>query len=340
MTLPPLHLTAHILEFTVRARTPLEVSAWPGSALRGALLGVLRRHYCPVPQGESVDHATTCPVCWLMVREDPRWWRGHQPVRPYTIAAVGGQGTPLDTGRGNGARYHRLEPGDTFTFRMTLFGVAVHLLPYLVLAVPVMGKLGLGRKLAELGRRRGEFELQRIEALHPFREERQTLFVFRRPTVEMPRLTITADDVAAETERLLGSMSNGRLVVEFHTPTRLVDQGKLLKVPHFRPLFQRTLERVEGLTRLYAEQPVEWDYRELLAAAENVRLLSSQVTWVELKSGSRRTGRVTPLSGFIGRATYAAEDWRRLLPVLLWGSITQIGKDTVKGNGWIRVSLS
>ena len=75
--------------------------------------------------------------------------------------------------------------------------------------------------------------------------------------------------------------------------------------------------------------------QSLQALADRVRLLDAQTEWVEVWSGSSRTGRETPLSGFVGRASYTAplETWRPLLPWLLWGPVVQVGKDVVKGNG-------
>jgi hypothetical protein len=73
----------------------------------------------------------------------------------------------------------------------------------------------------------------------------------------------------------------------------------------------------------------------LQALADRVRLMEAQTEWVEVWSGSNRTGRETPLSGFVGRASYAAplETLRPLLPWLVWGQVVQVGKDVVKGNG-------
>lgn len=45
------------------------------------------------------------------------------------------------------------------------------------------------------------------------------------------------------------------------------------------------------------------------------------------------------MGGFVGTATYHAplEVWQPLLPWLIWGQGTQVGKDTVKGNGWYEI---
>ena len=38
------------------------------------------------------------------------------------------------------------------------------------------------------------------------------------------------------------------------------------------------------------------------------------------------------------KAAASAPDHRQLLPWLLWGQVTQVGKNTVKGNGWYEVA--
>ncbi len=77
----------------------------------------------------------------------------------------------------------------------------------------------------------------------------------------------------------------------------------------------------------------------LHALATRVQLVESQTRWVEVWSGSTRRGTPSPMSGFVGRAVYAAsrEVWRPLLPWLVWGQLAQVGKDTVKGNGVVEV---
>ncbi len=325
----------HSLWFTVEVQTPLELPAWPGSALRGALLNALRRHYCPAPDDPDPGHSQRCPVCWLMAREDPNWRWGRSPARPYTIEI-----SPVEH-----ALPRRYEPGERFTFGITLFGHAINLLPYLILAVPEMGRMGVGRRLAENRGRRGTFTLHKVEAWHPFTGDTQTVLAPESMLVHTPKLYVSEADVTRRSETLLASLNGrSRLRVRFLTPTRLVHNKRLVKVPHFRPLFGRSLDRIEALATLYGEtssrvpgmDPVD-DVRGWLRMAEDVRLVDYHVQWVDIKSGSRRTGRVTPVGGFVGWAEYEAADWTPFLPVLLWAQVVHVGKDVVKGNGMVAV---
>jgi len=329
--------SVHRLWFTVEAQTPLELPPWPGSALRGALLGALRRNYCIAPDDPDPGHSMHCPVCWLMAREDRDWRWGRTPARPYTI----------DLDPVHHAIGHHYRPGERFGFGVTLFGVAINLLPYLILAVPEMGRSGVGRRLEENRGRRGQFTLIQVDAVHPLSGERELVLAPGSRMVQTPTLFTHEGDVMSLTHDVLEKVrESSRLQVRFLTPTRLVYRKHLLKEPKFRPLFGRALDRVEALYSMYGERrdstqvpgmaPV-MDVRGWLHAADDVRVVEFDTRWVDLKSGSRRTGRITPTGGLIGRAVYEFDRWEDFLPVLLWAQVVHVGKDAVKGNGEIAV---
>ncbi len=322
------------LRFTVQVETPLELPPWPGSTIRGALLGALRRHYCPAPDDPDPGHSARCPVCWLMAREDPAWRWGRTPARPYAIETEG----PLF------ALGQRREPGERFSFDVTLFGTAFNLFPYLILAVGEMGRIGMGRPLEENRGRRGHFRLHQVEAVHPLTQEHETVLGPGSTTVHTPSLALDEAGVIAYACTLLQSRPR-RLRLTFLTPTRIIHEKRLVKEPIFLPVFARALERLEALAGQYGDNYPSipgvpgWDARGLLDRARRVQLVDRDIHWVEISSGSRRSGRITPTSGFVGWAEYMAEDWDPLVPVLLWATATHVGKDAVKGNGLVRVSV-
>jgi hypothetical protein len=97
------------------------------------------------------------------------------------------------------------------------------------------------------------------------------------------------------------------------------------------------LERFDILNFEYGNSAEVSPFAALTALADSVRLAEDRTQWIELRSGSRRTGRMTPISGFCGEATYEG-DLSPFLSWLLWGQCIQIGKDTTKGNGMYEVS--
>ena len=318
--------TAYRFEFEVEAVTPILFPPYKGPAIRGALFGALRRHYCPAPDDPDPAHSAVCPVCWLMAREEPGRARGRTPPRAYTVE-------PPPTER------TRFGPGERFSFGITLFAQAVDLLPYLVLAVPLMGEMGIGRPVVENGRQRGRFALRRIESVHPLTGARAVVLEEGGQTVRVPELLVRREDVAAAAGRVAQRVAadGGRLTLTFLTPTRIVEAGRLVHRPFFAPLFHRLLERLEALSAAYAGEPLPLDKERLLPLADRVRLVEDRTRWVDVASGSRRLGRATPVGGFVGVAVYRADEWGPLLEPLVWGEVVHVGKSAVKGNGWYRV---
>jgi CRISPR-associated endoribonuclease Cas6 len=321
------------LRFTCEATTALrlEVDTYrAGSNLRGALGQVMRRSYCAGDRGDPA-HAAACPVCWLLAaNEHPGVERrGYALVPPASESTAG-----------------CLNPGERFEFGLTLFGRALQFLPYFVLAVPEMGRLGVGPG-------RGKFALKSAWAANPFSGARECLLAEGTQLVHTPTLTLDHAQVEQAAERLTQALGpNGhqhaQLEIRFVTPTRLIVNEVLCKTPAFDVLFARLLKRLDELEAQFADGAARsWDQVESLHdLAQRVELVEDATRWVEVWSGSTRRGKPSPLSGFVGRALYTAprDVWERLLPWLLWGELVQVGKDTVKGNGvmvvWRSYSIS
>jgi hypothetical protein len=321
-------LTATHLRFVCEALTPLrlEIETYrAGQNLRGALGAVMLRAYCA---GDANDpaHAATCPVHWLLAANE----RPGQERRGYTLVP------PVDEPALG------FKPGERFEFGITLFGDALKFLPYFVLAVPEMGRAGVG-----VGR--GKFALKSVWAENPFTHERECLLADGDNLVHTPTLTLThaeVERVANDKLRIEGGASEIenrelKIAVQFLTPTRLIEESDLAKAPAFEVLFARLLKRVDDLARQHAggNGRPRAEIAELENRAACVQLVEAQTRWVEVWSGSARRGAASPLSGMVGRAVYAAERevWQTLLPWLLWGQAAQVGKSTAKGNGVIKV---
>ena len=323
-------LTLQCLEFEMEATTRMGLYEHSGTALRAALYATLSRHFCPAPPGTraslDLNHQTYCPACWLLAREEPESTRGKDV--PRALALRPPVRTPTD-----------LQPGTRWRFGLTLFGAqAAGLFPYLVVAVALMGDTGIGRPVQN--GQRGRAGLRRVWAFNPCTEMRQLLVAEGSKLVESLQLAVTPDDVAAAAARLAAQVrgQGHRVNVNFLTPTRLVDGEMLTHSPVFITLFERALGRLRQLTHWYADgETLPVDVERLLPLADEVQLVSDQTQWVDLHSPSRQKHYATPIGGFTGRATYTSEHWEQLLPWLLWGQMTQVGKNTVKGNGWYEV---
>jgi hypothetical protein len=337
----PDSFTIYHLRFTAQVETTIEMDTFKGSALRGAWQSHLRTLYCAQTDSHDPLHQAMCPVCFLLSRETG----GGDDRRPYAFAPpLGGQTI--------------FQPGERFTFGISLFGQTVQFLPYLVLAVGQMGQAqGLGRRLhpppdterpgratrrgERPQRQRGTFRLVGIREKNPFTGEERSLLEEGASMVHMPKLAVSAGHVAASGQDLTEKLAanGGELSLAFLTPTRIVHQEHLVHRPEFSPLFARLLDRVSALRCQFADEaPLPHEEKaRLLSLADKVDLVADETRWWDVKGRSTRLGRAQPLGGFVGQATYRAADpevWRPLLPWLLWGQSTQVGKNVVKGCGW------
>lgn len=305
-------LTMLCLRYTVEALTPIEFGFQAGAQLRGGLYAALTDMlHQPGVHDHDPAHTQHCPVCRMMKRENPDSERGQDVPRPFGIIPPGLEhpGQPFRAGL-----------GERFAFGLNLVGDTALNYTLFTLAVSRLGQTGVG-----FGR--GRFFLTGIEALNPFTGESESLMTGGHS--RMPTLTVTHEQVQAVAARL----PDDRLTLRFLTPTRLVERGQLVKTPQFRPLAARLLERLENLEREYAGGG-SWKerYLSLTEAAQDIQLVHDRTRWLEVRSGSRRQGRMTPISGFIGEAAYTGSlspfrEW------LVWGMLLQVGKNVVKGNG-------
>ncbi|MCS6843462.1 MAG: CRISPR system precrRNA processing endoribonuclease RAMP protein Cas6 [Caldilineales bacterium] len=317
--------TATHFRFCVEAVTPLAFDDYTGSALRGAMVSALQRHFCPV-QGQADEvHQAACPVCWLLTYEAT----AGDARRPYAIEPLLG-------------RQRAFEPGQRFSFGITLYGHAVALFPYLVLAVTLMGREGVGKPTAASSPQgrpsRGRFSLCTIEEVNPLSGDRLPLMAEGGRVVDMPRRPVTEELVKRAAQRLERKIqtAGGRLGLRFLTPARIVDRGQLVRAPLFRPLFQRLLERVHELQATFGRGAEPPDWHTLRGLAERVTLVEDHTHWWDVKGHSQRLQREQNLGGYVGLARYQADTdvWRPLLPWLVWGMSTHVGKNAVKGSGW------
>lgn len=337
---------AHRLHIITEVQTTIELNEHQGSAIRGALYHAMRARFCGNKAANECAQcplAMTCPVATLLSTLRPGSARGRNVPRPYTVQpplpGAGGHGVEDDRGR----LLFRYQPGERFTFGLTLYAQALQLFPYIVLTVKSFEEAGLGRRLErQRGRwRRGTLQVQEIWAENPLTGERQPILESGDDTVQVPDVPVTHRQVLNTTREL--SLANGRrrFAVEFLTPTRLVESGRLVK-PHqfqFKPLLQRLLDRLEALSRDFSDTKLSLDFSSLVAASERVRVVENRLWWEELRSYSTRRRSDSPTSGALGAVILETNDWSPFLPWLVWGQFTHVGKDAVKGNGWYQLGI-
>lgn len=314
-------LTTYHFLFTTQVQTPLVLDEHYGSALRGSFFQAIWRTFCTNKDAESCAACplhTMCPVSALVAplrEENPR---GQDIPRPYILL------TAL-------SELRRYEPGEVFGFGLTFFGSIIQLLPYLMLSLKELEAAGLGQRVQG---QRGRFQVTQVESYHPWQGTREVVYQRGQPSVQVPALAVTREDVQARVAQL----PDETITLTFLTPIRLVDRDRLVKRAEFRPLLHRLLDRFVALEAAYGQgasltREEIWGLSE---RAEQVECVQDETRWDEYRSYSSRLGRATPISGLLGRATFHG-DLAPFREWLVWGELIHVGKSCVKGNGWYKV---
>lgn len=324
-------LTATTLQISCTAESDITFGRHKaGNSLRNGMANNMLRMVCPEKHSKPApkpEHWATCPACYLLAADT------HQgrTTRRYAI-------TPPVPDR---IKYSR---GQAFIFRLTLFGGAetIRYLPHFILAINETGRLGVGYK-------GGKFSIQTISAINPVTNQTEQIATANEQTVHIPQTHITWPDVIDSLPQKLAQLQESgkkggndqNLTLCFDSPLRIEESRQLIKAPDFSIFFKRLLWRIDELGKRYGsdEKRSKASIDELLDYARDVRLVELNTRWQELSSRSGRTGRNTPLSGLVGRATYTSKHWEQLLPYLVWGETIQVGKSVTKGNGAYRIHL-
>ena len=245
--------------------------------------------------------------------------------RPYII-------TPVYHANG------RYEPGEICTFAFTLIGNASKLYPYVIRAFQEMERNTLGHPLQELQGRRGRFQVNQIDAVHPFTGQRVCLCQRGTARPEMLQLSITAEDVVTRAKQL----SPDALTLHFLSPTRLIHEERVLRQPDLGILGLRMAQRLEQIQQEYGgiegnNFGREW-YLALKSRIGDIKLVRDETRWVDIHSYSSRQRQTMPIGGFVGSASFSGS-LTHLHELLIWGELLRVGKNIVKGAGLYRIEV-
>jgi hypothetical protein len=255
------------------------------------------RHACPYPRifQPSIEGAP------------PPFLRGiHEAVRPYVFEPLDGAG--------------RLEPGDTLRFDLLLFGQAVDLQAYAIVAVERMALSGLGAG-------RARFRLIQVEEA-PLDGTPRRLF-----TAGSPSATVAAPSRVPHTEPL----PSGPLVLQLLTPLRVKARDHLNDRPTFRDLAFNMLRRVLEMAHFHVPgASIDWSFRGLLESADAVRIVASDLRWHDWERWSQRQQSAMKLGGLVGKLVLEG-DLHPFTTLLRAAEIVHVGKGATFGLGRIAV---
>lgn len=294
------------LEFTIEAVYPLDYGAHPGSTLRGAFYEALAAMYDTGAIATRYDPDSN-PVDWLMRRKEKDRTGGADVPRAFGIRPPMGK------------------PDRQSVFAISFYGTGQERIPLVLSAVDAMQNIGMGRG-------RNKFKLQEVMVVDVLTRQR-TLLMNREGEAIAPLPAPPSPDAYVQFANMLNSNA---LTIEFKTPTRIIEQGKLVKTPIFRAWMQRLLGRIHAISKEYTDTPIIIPFHDYKPLLETIQLVQDDTTWRESWSHNRRDGTDKPTSGFMGQARYTG-NIAPLLPYILMGQGLQVGKNIVKGGGWYEV---
>ncbi len=327
------------LRFELETLEEAQVPAYKGDLLRMALLWWLSEYWCPMP-GRCRRGCRRPEVCMFgrlcEPPVDPDW--------PASLRRLMGNTPPPAYALWDGQDRRRyFAEGTAWNFELTLVGeLALRQIPAIVAAVQQGAETGMGRI-------RLRSRVQRVLApkrsdeddAAPCLAEQQLHDDPASPSGQSSALTWKSyrlEEVILGYEQGVQWAETHREPVHhlslcFLSPVKIKERGRWVERPAFVPVMKAVVRRLRLLSQVHGAG--EWPHAEwgpLLDLAERVHLEHAETFWTGYHRRSKSSGR-QEVEGFVGRAWYAGEDLRPLLPALWLGQWLHIGKRYVLGNG-------
>ncbi len=326
------------LRFQLSSHSNCYLPEYKGSLLRGAFGHALRRTVCVMAPQQACDSCMLRQQCTYarlfetFVQEPaPRFLRGVPTApRPYVFE-------PFD-------RNKNYQSGDLLKFDMVLFGQAVELYPYVIYSVECMAKTGLGKN-------RHRFSLDNVVW------QDETAFAHAGGNGVAAKQTTQANSngwhalysgkerklisQAVPQRRAANPIDNSLNAVTLHflTPTRLKFRDSLSIDFTFRMLVFKMLRRVLELAHFHLpDAEVDWEFHDLLVAADEVQITGRKLKWHDWQRRSNRQDTSMKMGGFVGGLTLQGElaPFQALLQAC---EVVHVGKGAVFGNGKVGVEF-
>ena len=290
---------------------PAVLPVFKGSTFRGVFGVALKKVVCALRQQECGTCLLRAQCLYARVFETLGDSGGGKPSPPHPFVIE-----PPAT-----VQTH-FQPGDAFDFVLLLFGWANEYLPYFVYAFEEMGQLGLGRRL---GGQRPRFQLAAVAAGEKilYRQEDRLLLQHTPPVLEPPRLPSAPGPP-------------GTLTVILETPLRLKYRNALRAELPFHVLIRAALRRLAALNEYFGAGEPPWDYRGLVARAQEVQIAAADLSWHDWRRYSNRQDQAMLMGGMVGQVTYTGPVGE-FLPLLKYNEQVHVGKATTFGLGKLRL---
>lgn len=319
-----------LYRFSMEIEEPMELPEFKGGAIRGGFGTTFKRLTCYLRGLETSGVNANCTECAfgdkcpykIVFEPSPpkgaKRLRNLQDIpRPFVIRAPSDARTIL-------------MPGDHLEWEVVLAGNVISFLPYFVVTFKVLGEDGFG--LWRKGRR-SKAKLDEVLSVNPFTHESIVVYDGTENMFAGEGHHIVTGGAIDEE---LGKARGDSITLNFVSMTRLKYKDAFVKVPEFHVLVRNLLRRVSTITYFYQGIEMETDFRDQIERAEQVSHDNLSIQWKEWIRYSGRSKRTMDFSGFVGKIRYRG-DLRQFLPLLLYGSFLNVGKNAAFGLGQYEV---
>lgn len=304
-----MHITA--LKVTYQSLETLHLTAFKGAILRGAFGYAFRKITCPLKDKECFECLlkSKCVYAYIFETfrpEDSKIMRKYETIpRPFIFE-------PPPTNK------NEYKTGENFIFNLRLIGKAIDYLPYFIYALDEMGKNGLGKN-------RGKLELISIK--------QGTRIIYDGKDNK-----IKGDIKLQELQLTHPKNQINKIKIKFLTPYRIIYEGKEAQHLAFHILIRSLLRRIGLLSYFHSDKPYDINFTDLIAKAQKVRTLQTNLTFHGQSRYSTKQHQRIPMQGMIGEVTYQG-NLTNFIPYLKIGEMVHIGKGTVFGMGKYKMEV-
>jgi hypothetical protein len=306
------------LRLVLKAITPLQLPTFKGSALRGGFGHAFKETVCVVEHRDCARCLLRTRCAYPYVFDTPvpegatRMRKYTQAPHPFVLLP------PLE-------EKTRYEPGDSLVFDLTLIGRGSDFLPYFLYTFERLGER------RGIGRGRGRFA---VDSALWLASDGREVSIYRGDDKVMHSAfhAFTVQDLAGP-EGLVD-----RLTLTFTTTARIVFGEHLTSTLDFHVLIRTLLRRVSNLAYFHAGTELNLDFRALIAEAQRIETVSSDLRWVDWERYSARQDTRMLMGGVVGQVTYGG-NLQGFLPLLRLGEYLHVGKGTSFGLGKYRMEI-
>lgn len=320
-------------QFHLRSTSEVLLPLFLGSALRGAFGHALKGTVCIMSHGDCtqcfLSERCVYPTLFETIagRENGLLSKNNDAPRPFIfVPPIPNIDPEFLKGRNDLLRRRLLvSVGEALVFGLSLFGRAIEELPFVIHAIRLMARRGLGAE-------RGSFVLEAVHALDA------------NGSCE-PVYTPECSRIKPHTQTTLGGLTRTRLAqldrssgldqltLSFITPTRIRTRRGVADTTEFSKLISMLSLRLSLVIGTHGKGRIDYDYKEMIEAAQQVRMEASGLRLMALERFSNRRQGKLELDGFIGNVSYVGQSIEHLLPLVAAGEFLHVGSATAFGMG-------